>query len=157
MRALFFQRKTQFSMSLFSIARYVGVSIAGIILISVNGLCACDCSKKNSKQEPEVVFAGSFAGFDTGNRLMFFVEKIWKGDSDVRFGRIVLVDQHDDCRYLFDDEGKKKYLVYAYASSNMYWTNICAGTKELSAANNELKRLGPGRVPVQEPASDDKR
>lgn len=109
-------------------------------------LFACECSSDS----PEFVrstniFIGEVVNTETKIResappiekVTFKVLKAYRGSS----GAIVLTRDgwFSDCDVLFDKG--EKYLVFARTEKGELVTNVCDGTKKLSAAAGDIKKL----------------
>ena len=105
---------------------------------------ACDCARPGSPREElqrvDAVFSGEVSGVSR-EKIEFKVEKFWKGP---RAKNISIRYEQSDCTYAFVTG--KKYLVYAYGKE-IFSTSICARTKELDKASDDLKELGEGEEP----------
>jgi hypothetical protein len=74
--------------------------------------------------------------------VRFKVTTVWKYVTHT-YVTLTTMEQSSACGYHFD--AGKTYLVYAYASQDGLNTNLCSETKELSAAESDLKLIGPGQ------------
>jgi len=74
--------------------------------------------------------------------VRFKVTTVWKYVTHT-YVTLTTMEQSAACGYHFDVG--KTYLVYAYANQDGLNTNLCSETKELSAAEPDLKQIGPGQ------------
>jgi hypothetical protein len=124
---------------------------------------ACDCvippSVETELSQSDAVFSGkvisikekrSAAGY-AKKEIIFEVYQTWKGVEESQI-KITTGQGGGDCGYHFVPDGE--YLVYG-RNSEMYGesqlsTGICDRTVDLAAANEGLKLLGKGDVPVKQ-------
>ena len=90
--------------------------------------------------------------------IRFAVERWWKGSGDAEVVLDTSVIRHPGGITSFMDEDftfrvGEKYLVYAFTSNGNLRTNGCRRTKKLEKAEEDLRDLGEGKLPVRK---DDK-
>jgi hypothetical protein len=124
---------------------------------------ACDCVIQSSVEtefsQSDAVFSGkvisikesSSPGGYAKKEIIFEVYKTWKGLKESQV-KIITGQGGGDCGYHFIPNGE--YLVYG-RNSDMYGnsqlsTGICDRTVDLGAANEDLKILGNGDIPVKQ-------
>ena len=116
---------------------------------------ACSCRQPGSPSEElersAAVFAGRVVSIDDslvlGSSLApliveFEIETVWKG---LLHRRVELKTASDtaSCGFSFVEGGE--YLVYSRSGRE---TSYCSRTRPLARAGDDLKELGPGKVPV---------
>lgn len=136
---------------------------------------------RNSAKQSTVVFAGKVVGFEYRKGIpkhnlvlrdkesdnytdyetqvvKFQVERWWKGEATSEIFLVTDNIKNSDetansssCDYSFE-EGKS-YLVYAKGKEGELRTNVCARTKPLTKAEEDLKILGEGKEPVEKKTS----
>ncbi len=143
--------------------------ITALLLFSANTILAADCLRSNTLSDElksaAAVFSGKVvaqerrkitdaASEDFGGERLFIkfkVDRWWKGSGNdeialqtsiVYFAGTIRQGSED---FRFASEGS--YLVYAYFYNGEFGTNVCARTKKLSEATEELKELGEGFPP----------
>lgn len=121
-----------------------------------NTVFACECTIPKPPDEAliesDTVFSGKVTGVytdDSGMKISFDVDKAWKGISNDTVSAVTGLGSAD-CGYPFE-EGKE-YLVYTYGGGESLYTSGCSRTKPLSEAEQDLKVLGVGYVPMQSTA-----
>jgi hypothetical protein len=124
---------------------------------------ACDCvipaSVETELSQSDAVFSGKVisikdkrsAGGYAKKEIIFEVYQTWKGLEESQV-KITTGQGGGDCGYHFVPDGE--YLVYG-RNSDMYGksqlsTGICDRTVDLAAANEDLKILGKGGIPVKQ-------
>jgi hypothetical protein len=136
-----------------------------VIIASILGCCmlllyttpsnACECinrSVSQRKNSSQTVFAGTAIErerqIDSKSNAMVWrvkltVERYWKGNE---VEEIVIYSGPDDCASWF--ELGKKYLVFAYYEKEnaRLETDACMGTGSIEMKEDDLKRLGKGRI-----------
>ncbi|MBI4093190.1 MAG: hypothetical protein HY420_04670 [Candidatus Kerfeldbacteria bacterium] len=95
----------------------------------------------NVSQTSRSSSSGSLAG-SLGKKVSLAVERSWKGVTTATV-TIETGIGGGDCGFNFE-EGKS-YLVYTEGSSQRS-ANVCSNTKELAAASDDLRQLGPART-----------
>lgn len=115
---------------------------------------ACRCAMKRPPQEAfaaaTAVFCGRCVSVEQVNyvkRYTFKVDRIWKGD----LGRRVVVHTSLDgaaCGSTFPTDGYTTFLVYCGGPAEQLHTNICTRNALLSAADEDVRALGQGVVPL---------
>jgi len=77
-------------------------------------------------------------------RVTFEVDRSFKG---VDAGRVVVTTASDGAMCGFGFQKGESYLVYCYGGQEALGTNLCTRTKNLDAADEDLKELGEGKKP----------
>jgi hypothetical protein len=128
-----------------------------------NPAYACDCvippNVETELSQSDAVFSGKVirikekrsAGGYIKKEIIFEVYQTWKGVEESQI-KITTGQGGGDCGYQFVPYGE--YLVYG-RNSDMYGksqlsTGICDRTVDLTAANEDLKILGKGDIPVKQ-------
>jgi hypothetical protein len=123
---------------------------------------ACDCvippSVETELSQSDAVFSGKVISIKEKRsadgyikkEIIFEVYQTWKGVDESQV-KIITGQGGGDCGYDFVPDGE--YLVYG-RYSDMYGesqlsTGICDRTVDLAAANEDLKILGKGDIPVK--------
>ncbi len=125
--------------------------IVAFLLLNFDLVLGCVCVPTTTLQKIEQaqsVFSGKVIG-RTATKIRFKVQKWWKGARS--YETFIYADSKviTSCDVSFKNGGT--YLVYAFSSSpeNRLETNQCTGTKELAAADEDLKILGKGKPPTR--------
>ncbi|MGI8639888.1 MAG: hypothetical protein ACR2MG_08025 [Pyrinomonadaceae bacterium] len=125
--------------------------VATFLLLNFDSVLGCVCVPTTISQKIEQaqsVFSGKAIGRTT-TKIRFKVQKWWKGTPNS--GIFIYADSKviTSCDVSFKNGAT--YLVYAFKSSpeNKLETNQCTGTKELAAADEDLKILGKGKLPTR--------
>jgi hypothetical protein len=123
--------------------------------------CSCDPDRTLASQRRDagVIFSGTllesteYAGNDangseTGFRVVFRVDGVWKGRVGEKFEAI---SGPGNCRHAYTSD--QEYLVFAGRSerSGPFWTNRCAGTRAVAPGEARSLLGSPGRPPRQGP------
>ncbi|WP_211746234.1 hypothetical protein [Paenibacillus sp. Marseille-Q4541] len=138
------------------------VSIMTIFIPSKVYACSCvqPLSVKEELGRSDAVFTGrvleikeetGLQGFVTKS-VLFEITQIWKGESKSQM-IIHTGAGGGDCGYHFEES--KDYLVYAslstmYGNKEQLVTIICDRTKGLADAQEDLTKLGEGKVPTEQ-------
>jgi hypothetical protein len=125
--------------------------VAAFILLNFDSVLGCVCVPTITLQKIEQaqsVFSGKVIG-RTATKIRFKVQMWWKG---ARYSEISLYSDSKvitSCDISF--KSGETYLIYAFTSSpgNKLETNLCAGTKKLTSADEDLKILGRGKSPTR--------
>ncbi len=125
--------------------------VAAFILLNFDSVLGCVCVPTTTLQKIEQaqsVFSGKVIG-RTATKIRFKVQMWWKG---ARYSEISLYSDSKvitSCDISF--KSGETYLIYAFTSSpgNKLETNLCAGTKKLTSADEDLKILGRGKLPTR--------
>jgi hypothetical protein len=125
--------------------------VAAFILLNFDSVLGCVCVPTTTLQKIEQaqsVFSGKVIG-RTATKIRFKVQMWWKG---ARYSEISLYSDSKvitSCDISF--KSGETYLIYAFTSSpgNKLETNLCAGTKKLTSADEDLKILGRGKPPTR--------
>ena len=125
--------------------------ITAFLLLNSDSVLGCVCVPTTTIQKIEQaqsIFSGKVIG-QTATQIRFKVQKWWKGAP--YFETFIYADNKviTSCDVTFKND--EIYLVYAFRSSpgNKPETNQCSGTKDLTAAEEDLKILGKGKLPVR--------
>ncbi len=125
--------------------------VAAFLLLNFDSVLGCVCVSATIPQKIEqahTVFSGEIIG-RTATKIRFKVQKWWKGTP--YYETFIYADNKviTSCNVPF--KNGETYLVYAFRSSpeNKLETNQCTGTKELAAADDDLKILGKGKSPTR--------
>lgn len=119
--------------------------------------CICTNETPTVKQifnDSDVVFSGKIIG-KSKSKVLFKVEKFWKGVSN---DKIYLFNGNTSCEANFTIDGKR-WLIYAskvqmFNGLNHITSEIvlrvvpCGRTTELINAQEDIKELGEGKVPL---------
>ncbi len=127
------------------------IIVAAFLLLNFDSVLGCVCVSATIPQKIEqahTVFSGEVIG-RTATKIRFKVQKWWKGTPYYEI--FIYADSKviTSCDVSF--KNGETYLVYAFRSSpeNKLETNECTGTKELTAADEDLKILGKGKPPTR--------
>lgn len=130
--------------------RFILIVVA-FLLLNFDSVLGCVCVSTTIPQKIEQaqsLFSGKVIG-RTATQIRFKVQKWWKGAP--YFETFIYADSKviTSCDVSF--KNGETYLVYAFRSSpeNKLETNQCTGTKELAAADEDLKILGKGKPPTR--------
>lgn len=125
--------------------------VAALIFINFEYVLGCVCIPTTTLQKIEQaqsIFSGRIIG-RTATKLRFKVQKWWKGTPYYEI--FIYADSKviTSCDVSF--KNSETYLVYTFSSGseNKPETNQCTGTKELAAADEDLKILGKGKPPTR--------
>ncbi len=129
----------------------VTLIIAAFLLLNFDSVLGCVCVSTTIPQKIEQaqsVFSGKVVG-RTATKIRFKVQKWWKGTP--YYESFIYADSKviTSCDVSF--KNSETYLVYTFSSGseNKPETNQCTGTKELAAADEDLKILGKGKPPTR--------
>jgi len=121
---------------------------------SNNAAFACECLQPKppiqALNESKAVFSGTVTAIksgDSGKTATIDVERAWKGISNDTVTVITGLGDAD-CGFPFQ-EGKE-YLVYSHDVEGPLYASACSRTTPLSEAQEDLKVLGVGYVPIQD-------
>lgn len=143
-------------MKYFKIAIFF-IAMMMLMTWSTNKVLACRCAQPESlkiyQDRAALVFTGEVIeigeelpeskGLSQVFEVKFKVIKWWKGGSGKE---VVILDTKSTCSPGF--EKGKKWLVYAVGEAHT--TNVCDGTLRLKDAQEHLKVLGKGTLPMKE-------
>lgn len=80
---------------------------------------------------------------DQGVMVTFQVERAWKGVDAKQF---IITTPNNSCGFRFTKD--QEYVVYATGENGQVpGTNLCHRTRAKTAADEDLKELGEGKVP----------
>ena len=101
---------------------------------------ACLCYSVTPYEEyrrSDAVFAGTVVSINQSSSLpvTFDVSRVWKGPHTETIA-LYTPPSNPSCGYTFQIGGK--YLVYANSQNGRLQTNLCSGTKPLSAAQGDV-------------------
>lgn len=120
---------------------------------------ACECIEPKPPNEALIESGAVFSGKVTGIRsdnfskvVTFDVDRLWKGISNETVTAVTGLGDAD-CGFPFQQG--VEYLVYAYSNEEPFDASGCGRTKPLSNAQEDLKVLGVGYLPVQNAGSSD--
>lgn len=128
----------------------VGLLIGLLLVVLSAGACSCKSPPPplEAMEKAAAVFAGKVTALEADEkdhqvRATFEVSRVWKKQA----GKTIVVITNENgasCGYTFH-EGET-YLVYAYEREGKLYTSICARTKVLAHAKDDLDALGDGEA-----------
>jgi len=106
-----------------------------------------------------VTYKAEDGAFETKlERVIFEVDRVWKGVEETNFSLLRYADKEVSCSFDFKED--ERYLVFADATStealrriylppgvNTLDASRCLRTAPIDSAREDLQKLGSGRIP----------